>query len=792
MYRSEKTDIPNGYIVKLYRRTENVSEETIIKDSMFMTWMNFDCMDVERIYSFQEYYSTVKASENPPREIYASWQKLYLYNLDCKVGQSSTWTNEELLLPDDTLGKLPLITLSMLNIRWNPDDESKGRTRERYEKELRHFLAQYIASAGDVKAELYGSLAVYDYVLVLRGNDYRKLDSVLTGCRQRMKAVNIVFNKVYTIAGIDRNHLDEWKVDNLKVSVRLSCTSDITPVSLEKNEELKEAVSGHKVYSILGKYDYDIVGEVKSPEKFVALFLKGGALSAFERSIHKSNTRFFNEDGRYCVVNIPGEDGETISESCCTFLPETGFAKSSELWKEFFALYSKINALPSSIMEALSRLVLRTFQVIVTTNHFRMAGELKEKLYAFLDFIYHHQKDFQVYDISQDRVLDIYADMINTFNLMLDNRVSVGMSDFEMPQNVLRYSGASVKVLLAYSGYVDELIEILTHNKNNENRAVGKETALKYIVLVTADPVARICATVSLSYSERYRFINISIPIDLMFEAGNVLPWVTHEAGHFIRAGWNRAERNTAYFLSVERGVLNRLMPFATPLLNEGMRGKLFSRENILPENGEKFSSYCEYVTQYFQMVIYKFANDYGCEFRIPYNKARALLMDVEDITHGLQRIYEEAIADMFMLQVLEIDNLTDYLEIQEAYFRRLCMDIERLPQENVSRIMAVSVVLEGMSADNYEKIMGYFSTVYSNSSDSNIRPIIRQLKEFANYYLLKPLVIFLVRYVKKGLEELLNAPELAGVRKRIKSGYSSLKKGEFKDYLQFVLQPDK
>ena len=102
-------------------------------------------------------------------------------------------------------------------------------------------------------------------------------------------------------------------------------------------------------------------------------------------------------------------------------------------------------------------------------------------------------------------------------------------------------------------------------------------------------------------------------------------------------------------------------------------------------------------------------------------------------------------------------------------------MDIERLPQENVSRIMAVSVVLEGMSADNYEKIMGYFSTVYSNSSDSNIRPIIRQLKEFANYYLLKPLVIFLVRYVKKGLEELLNAPELAGVRKRIRESLRTI-----------------
>ena len=89
--------------------------------------------------------------------------------------------------------------------------------------------------------------------------------------------------------------------------------------------------------------------------------------------------------------------------------------------------------------------------------------------------------------------------------------------------------------------------------------------------------------------------------------------------------------------------------------------------------------------------MIYQYSIDYSLEFQIPYNKARDLFSDVEQITSGVKRIYQEAIADMFMLLVLDIKKLNEYLTIQAAYFQRLNMDMESLPQENVSRIMAVS-----------------------------------------------------------------------------------------------------
>lgn len=284
MYQLERTGtyVPNGYVVKLYRRAENVSHGAIISESMFMAWMNFDCMDVIGIDNFREYSNSIDMSENPPRETYASWQKMFLYRLNQKSGHFSCQSKEELLFPSDELGEFPLITLSMIKIRHQPGNGMQC-DGEKHGEVLRQFLDESIKMGDTVKGELYGSLAVYDYVLVLRGNDYRVMDVVLTSYKRNMREQGIVFSKIYTIAGIDRNHLNAWKIDGLQASVRLSCTSEITFDKLKNNEGLKEAFEGYEVYSILGKYDYDIIGKVKSPQKFVELFFERWRIIRFSK-----------------------------------------------------------------------------------------------------------------------------------------------------------------------------------------------------------------------------------------------------------------------------------------------------------------------------------------------------------------------------------------------------------------------------------------------------------------------------------------------------------------------------
>lgn len=783
---------PNGYIVRLYKREANISDITILNDSMFLTWMNFDCMDIVKVHRFQDYNNSVDLADVNDREIYTARQKFFIYNLNMDEKEISFCAKgEELLSTAETLKDFPLITLTMLNIQQNMDSSDSLSDGSQCRKELQVFLKETCLQHENVRGQLYGSLSTYDYVLVFRGNDYREIDDILSACRERMLSKDIVFNKMYTIAGIDYRYVNAWKVDGLKVSVRLSCKSDVTECSLLNNAMLGVALHKPEIYSILGQYDFDIIGTVKSAEKFVALFLNDGLLSGKWDNIHKTNTRFLH------MRSIPASD---VRQGISVSGPEkrkNKFKENVEMPKEFRDLYDKIEGLSPSLREALSRLILRTFQVIITTNHSKMSGNLKRKLHDFLDFIYCHQRDKENLAVEEDKIQDVYAGMISTFNLLLDNRISAGISDFETPQQVLRYSGSSMKVLIAYSSYVDRLLEILEHNKNNENRAHEEKDALKYIAFVTAEPVTRVSATVSLSYSRQYRFINISIPIDLLFEVDNVLAWITHEAGHFIRAGWNRRERNAAYKRSVGRGLAEKLMPYKSSAFetrfqeatHEMKPEYLMMEREQDGEEGKKFDDYRKKVKEFFQAAIVQYTQNYNREFRIPYDRARDLYDDLEEITSSLQRIYEEAIADMFMLQVLGIKELAEYLKIHEAYFHRIDIDVNNLPQETISRIIAVSIVIAGIAPDDYEGIKTYFSGACSMCSDDGILPILKGLRDYSNYYLLEPLVFFLISYVKSGLESLLEEEKIKVNWQKIKDSYTSVKRGRFEDYIQFVLQ---
>ena len=138
--------------------------------------------------------------------------------------------------------------------------------------------------------------------------------------------------------------------------------------------------------------------------------------------------------------------------------------------------------------------------------------------------------------------------------------------------------------------------------------------------------------------------------------------------------------------------------------------------------------------------MIYQYSIDYSLECQIPYNKARDLFSDVEQITSGVKRIY----------LVLDIKKLNEYLTIQAAYFQRLNMDMESLPQENVSRIMAVSVALTRIDPDNYKQIDHYFHGLYDMCDADRILPILKKLKDYEDYYILEPLVVFLTIHVEK------------------------------------------
>lgn len=748
MQRDQNNQV-DGYIIKLYKKIIDAPRHTFTDDAMFIAWMNFDCMDIISVTDYHEFDKSLNASDLKDREKYQSRQKLFLYPLNKDQG---------LILSDSVLEQFPLIAMTFLDFRRQCD---KGPFLN--EKILSEILYKCIDNNTNVKGQLYGTLSDYDYVLVLRGKTYAELDQILINFRRKVIESNILFYKSYTIEGVDSKYQALWEAEpNSNVSIRLSCTSRVTAESLRNNQDLRNALEdGYQIFSLMGKYDYDIIGKIKSTQKFLALFAKSNLFSSENKEILKTNTRFMSKEA----------DEYYFAEGHKNQNSDDQYAQDET--NQYISQYLELSGLCPSIKESLLRLILRIAQVGSTIGRNKINEDLKNILRDFLNFLNIHQ-----YEAERQ---DEFGKIINCINLLMDNRIVAGMSDFETPQNVLRYSGASLKVLLAYSHFADKLFSILQLYKEQ------KEQDLKYVHLVTTDTGAKITATVYLSYCEKYRFININIPIDLLFDVQYVLPWLTHEVGHFIRAGWQRAERNAAYFWSVSRAFMEMLKEYSGSDKVIEKEGNLLLGKVTHKVEGEKFDEYREDVYQCFQSIILRGVYGYNIKLYIPYNCADDLLSQTRDITFILQKVYEESIADIFMTQALEIDSLTEYLQIQSAYYRHINVNESKLPLINISRIMAVSVVLVKLDVRDYEKIKNYFRNFCDQCQNQPINSIAKQLKEYKCYYMIEPLVVFLVQLVEKGLKELLHEESISAVCSELRKSYKNIKSGDFSSFKNFV-----
>ncbi len=737
-----------GYIIKLYKKIVNAPKKATIREAMFMTWMNFDCMDILPVTGFQGFSRSLECEDLKEREKYDSRQKLFLYPVSDEQG---------LLFPEGSPG-LPLITLTLLDL-----ERPSGKAAVSYENTLCQCMKDSLGQEGHIKGQLFGCLSIYDYALVLRGNSYVELAHKLADYRGELIRAGVGFRKSYTISGLNLKQCHAWKEQSgLKVSIRLSCTSQITTEYFKENERIKEALQdGYEVFSVLGKYDYDIVGAVRDTDKFVQLFWDEGELSPAKTGIHKTNTRFLlREDWKPCYKSP--SSGEDLQ------------AAEAEL-DDSLQRYAKLTHLCPSIRESLLRLILRLFQASTSINDERMRKDLKDALNYFLDFLSIHQ--------TESDQQDEFAQMINCFNLLLDNRVTASMSDFETPQNVLRYSGANLKVLLAYASYVEKLFSILQAYKDR------KKEHLRYVPLVTADTGAKITATIYLSSCKKYRFININIPVDLLFDVQNVLPWLTHEVGHFIRAGWNRQRRNAAYFWSMSR-VMSRMMEayIADDYIptEEASPMEAFLDASVPEEmEGTKFDQYRNSVCQYYQSIFIRCTYDYNERLQVPHSHTGVLLNKIEEIAVILQKIYEESIADIFMIYILGINDLDEYLRIQYAYYEHINRISGDLPLANISRIIAVSIVIKKWDHQDYEGIKKSFGKIYEDHQKDNMEPMLKQLKEYERYYMIEPLVFFLKQTVEKGLEDLLQ--EDSGNCEWLRQHYQNLKMGNFSAFLNYI-----
>lgn len=151
----------DGYIIKLYKKIVNVPKKATIREVMFMTWTNFDCMDVLPVSGFQDFSKSLESVDLKEREKYDSRQKLFLYPV----------SNEQGLLFPENDEELPLIMLTVLDLEKPPHMDITS-----YKEALCRCMENSLDSIEHTKGQLYGCLSIYDYALVLRGNSYVALE----------------------------------------------------------------------------------------------------------------------------------------------------------------------------------------------------------------------------------------------------------------------------------------------------------------------------------------------------------------------------------------------------------------------------------------------------------------------------------------------------------------------------------------------------------------------------------------------------------------------------------------
>lgn len=117
-------------------------------------------------------------------------------------------------------------------------------------------------------------------------------------------------------------------------------------------------------------------------------------------------------------------------------------------------------------------------------------------------------------------------------------------------------------------------------------------------------------------------------------------------------------------------------------------------------------------------------------------------------------------------------------------------MDVAKLPLQNIARIMTVSIIIEELNIQEYDQIENYFRGACENCEDEDILPIMKQMKEYKNYYILEPLISFVEGQVESGLNKLLEEDRFSDICSELRKSYNSLRK-DFKPFRDFVEEID-
>ena len=753
----------NGYIIKFYKQISSTNYLNLLGNAHFVVWSSFDAMEINNINNFSEFENSPDVCKEE-EQVHNRQKLLLLSYLHDEKNIFACGDNS-------SLNKLPLIAVTMINF-----GESGTCNCDTNLKKLVNLLNKPLSINGieitrtDLRWQLFRTVSSYDCVLVLRSNSYYTMDNVL---RYLRKSDGINLSKTYTLTGIDSVNSIFWKEPrNTEVSVKISTISDINPEFLASNFELEnknksilEPTQNCSLYSVFGKYDLNIMGKLYNPKAFLDLFLKGGLFSTENNYIYRTSTQFL------CEIN--SEEDEIKNKIKKQSIDDSAFIKRLD----------KINNLnfPKSIKSSVNRLALRAHQADLSVYTNNKKQNFNEILDAYIDFFSDNS--------NMINYLSEIAKIIQSLDLFLDNRISVNVTDFENPHATMRFSGSVSKLIIAYSNFTENLIDLLKFNKETSG------SNIKYLQYVTANIGTRLTASSYMPYNDNYRFINIKIPVDFIMELRYMIPWLTHEVGHFMRAGWKRNDRNQACFRSTFRGFIRLIEMYVDKEKIEDNLEPIVPLAYMLNNKDEDeeidFETHCDCMIRYFIYILSLSAYKGGTKIRIPYNKLSIFIENIKQLCEDMKEAYEESIADIFMIKTLNIVNLSNYLDILKKYYKSCQPSLDNLPVSAGLRIASVSLVLLNVDENTTNIERRNILIQYRNQEkDEDIKHILDLVIEGCYMDCASSLVSFLKNFVVCGLTNLYSKNDkAANMQSKLAKSYKELcdGKGDLDSCFKFI-----
>lgn len=735
-----------GYIVKLYQKFHNIEIPETNRQE-FNVWFSFDFMRIIPVDYFEDFYKksmNIKVDEIDIRDLSCSRQKMYLCGENESAEDIFSMTNDK-----------PILSLTMVKFR-------KLCTRDEQEKYLKLFFEKK-----GVDYCLFDSLSHSDKVIVIRENSYEKIMDVLIELQCFRQKNEDIIRKVYTIGCLNIDKKDFLSTTDsvfARVGIPFNHLRDIVIDSAELDN------------CIMGKEDVEIM-ESGSSKDIIDNFIRRGVIT------NTGESRVMNR-----MILLKSCSGATIQDMLST--NHQSSCKSDIKLNDLKTMLLKVEvqSYSISIKNLMNRLIIRAWQMNYVNDLIVHDNTIWDKVKKFTEIAIGYSE--------QRYHNDSAVEGMKALSLLMDNMSSDNYDDFEIPQGNSRFTGTMSRLLRAYNNLLMDLSELtrLLRVKSREKDPI----ALDYLTWAVIDTNEVVSAKqLFIDAESRDRLLIISLSHEAMFHIREVIAWSIHEIGHYLRTDWSRRDRNETLRDNAERvfllvyeaylGEEKKLSESQISVLNRYFKTHTICNNNV-----------CEYrMTCTQESCKYKHIDDHVDKLMIHYNNVlrdlfdgkildncglsieQYILMkqDIENYLLVLKKAYREAQADMYMISVLEIQDVQSYVGIVRKYFEYSQMNIEEIDVEVLIRTNAVIIAIDSKNKKCPVKDYTFdkFKSVLEDSSFGEAKQFIDSLQKNNMFYAFAHKLAEFLEIVNNSIEKALQNEECKVIKDRIVKSYRFL-----------------